>query len=78
MRVMRTRPLIGESSGSRGGLNAFCEMKNRASIVARYILENPVRAGLARTVSEYPFVGSQLCELKDVAREFADLKVGTT
>ena len=26
--------------------------------VARYILENPVRAGLAATVYDYPFVGS--------------------
>ncbi len=26
--------------------------------VARYILENPVRAGLAQTVGEYPFCGS--------------------
>ena len=34
--------------------------------VARYIVENPVRAGLAKTVSEYPFVGSELHELKDL------------
>ena len=34
--------------------------------VARYIIENPVRAGLARTVSEYPFVGSQVYQLKDL------------
>jgi hypothetical protein len=34
--------------------------------VARYIVENPVRAGLAKTVSEYPFVGSQVYELKDL------------
>ena len=27
--------------------------------VARYILENPVRAGLTRTFQEYPFSGSQ-------------------
>ncbi len=26
--------------------------------VARYILENPIRAGLARLVGEYPFAGS--------------------
>ena len=26
--------------------------------VARYILENPIRAGLARSVSEYPYLGS--------------------
>ena len=36
--------------------------------VARYILENPVRAGLARTVEEYPFVGSMVCELHDLLR----------
>jgi REP element-mobilizing transposase RayT len=34
--------------------------------VARYIVENPVRAGLVETVSEYPFVGSQVYELKDL------------
>ena len=34
--------------------------------VARYILENPVRAGLVRQVSEYPFVGSQACSVKDL------------
>jgi hypothetical protein len=34
--------------------------------VARYIVENPVRAGLAKVVSDYPFVGSQVYELKDL------------
>jgi putative transposase len=34
--------------------------------VARYILENPVRAGLADRVIDYPFVGSDVCELKDL------------
>ena len=34
--------------------------------MARYILENPVRAGSARTVEEYPFVGSLVCELRDL------------
>jgi hypothetical protein len=38
----------------------------KAMTTARYILENPVRAGLAKTVSEYPFVGSQVYELKDL------------
>jgi REP element-mobilizing transposase RayT len=36
------------------------------STVARYIVENPVRAGLTKTVLEYPFGGSQICELKDL------------
>lgn len=34
--------------------------------VARYVVENPVRAGLAKTVVEYPFVGSQVYALKDL------------
>ena len=38
----------------------------RALVVARYILENPVRAGLARTVLEYPFVGSTVYEVKEL------------
>ena len=34
--------------------------------VARYVVENPVRAGLVKTVADYPFVGSQVYELKDL------------
>jgi len=30
--------------------------------VARYVLENPIRAGLARELGEYPFAGSGLYE----------------
>jgi putative transposase len=38
----------------------------KVQVVARYILENPVRAGLAKTVLEYPFVGSQVYDLKEL------------
>ena len=34
--------------------------------VVKYILANPVRAGLAATVEEYPFVGSLVYQLKDL------------
>ena len=34
--------------------------------VVKYILGNPVRAGLAATVEEYPFVGSLVYELTDL------------
>ena len=34
--------------------------------VAKYILANPVRAGLAETVEQYPYVGSLMYELKDL------------
>jgi putative transposase len=36
--------------------------------VARYILENPVRAGLARFPTEYPHVGSDVWTLEDLLR----------
>ena len=35
-------------------------------VVARYILENPVKAGLARRVEDYPFVGSLVYKLTDI------------
>ncbi len=35
-------------------------------VAARYIIENPIRAGLAHTVFDYPFVGSQVYQLKDL------------
>ena len=34
--------------------------------VVKYILGNPIRAGLAATVEEYPFVGSLVYQLKDL------------
>ena len=34
--------------------------------VARYILDNPIRAGLVTRVSDYPFVGSFTYDLKDL------------
>jgi putative transposase len=41
-------------------------------VVARYILENPVRAGLAKTVLAYPFVGSQVYDLKELVGTLPD------
>jgi REP element-mobilizing transposase RayT len=32
--------------------------------VARYVLENPVRAGLAREIGEYPHAGSDMYDAK--------------
>jgi len=36
------------------------------TIAARYILENPVRAGLVRSVEQYPFVGSKVYALREL------------
>ena len=34
--------------------------------VARYIVENPIRAGLARSVREYPFIGSSVYTVGEI------------
>jgi putative transposase len=34
--------------------------------VARYILENPVRAKLVGTIKDYPYIGSLVCSLDDL------------
>jgi putative transposase len=36
------------------------------AVVARYILENPVRAGLAERIEGYPFIGSGVFRLTDL------------
>ena len=38
----------------------------KVQVVARYILENPVRAGLAKTVLDYAFLGSQVYDVKEL------------
>jgi REP-associated tyrosine transposase len=35
-------------------------------VVAKYILENPVRAGLVERVEEYPFVGSMVYTVREI------------
>ena len=34
--------------------------------VARYVLENPIRAGMARQLGEYPFAGSDLYDARAI------------
>jgi putative transposase len=36
------------------------------AMVARYIIENPVRAGLVTTPSDYPYVGSDEWSLEEI------------
>jgi hypothetical protein len=35
--------------------------------IAAYILNNPIRAGLCRTLSEYPFLGSDRYTIEELA-----------
>jgi putative transposase len=46
------------------------------SVVARYILENPVRAGLVKAVGEYPFAGSPLYPMSELIASLEDGQSG--
>ncbi len=39
--------------------------------VARYILENPVRAGLVRRILDYPFIGSEVYSVQHILEAVA-------
>ncbi len=41
-------------------------MTKTPSAVARYILENPVRAGLVVQVEDYPYLGSMAVSVRDL------------
>ena len=47
--------------------HVLCDDETTVEVV-KYILANPVRAGLAATVGEYPFVGSVVYQLKDLIK----------
>jgi hypothetical protein len=49
-----------------GGTVCLLRDNEPTFVVARYILENPVRAGLAASVEEYPFVGSSEYTLSEL------------
>ena len=49
---------FGESLWQRYGYERVLRDDETTSAVIRYVLENPLRAGLVASVADYPFVGS--------------------
>lgn len=49
---------FGERLWQRYGYERVLRDDEATLSVARYIIENPIRAGLAKSISDYPFVGS--------------------
>jgi putative transposase len=49
---------FGSRLWQRYGFERVVRDNEQTLTVARYILENPVRAGLVKTIEEYPFSGS--------------------
>ena len=50
----------------RYGFEHILRDDEMTKVVARYILENPVRAGLVNTVEAYAYVGSNVYSLEDL------------
>ncbi len=46
--------------------DSIIKTEGQIGIQVRYILDNPVRKGLARTWEDYPYKGAIGCELKDI------------
>ena len=57
---------FGTKLWQRYGFEHTLRDDEAALSVARYILENPVRAGLVDRVQDYPFCGSRMYRLEDV------------
>jgi len=52
--------IFGGRLWQRYGFDRILRDDERTVVTARYIFENPVRAGLARTARAYPFSGSKV------------------
>jgi putative transposase len=57
---------FGTRLWQRYGFERVLRNSEQTFVVARYILENPVRAGLVATIGEYPFVGSFVYTLPEL------------
>jgi putative transposase len=60
------RKVFGRRLWQRYGFEHVVRDDEMTLVVARYILENPLRAGLVRRVEDYPFVGSEVYRLSDI------------
>lgn len=61
------RRMTGRSLWQSGYYDCVLRSEETAATVCRYILENPVRAGLASAVGDYPFAGSDVFTVEEIA-----------
>ena len=57
---------FGERLWQRYGFERTLRAQESALAVARYILENPIRAGPVERVEEYPFLGSSVYTVDEI------------
>ena len=60
------KALTGRSFWQEESYDHLVRHEGEFEKILSYIEENPVRAGLVRTVLEYPFVGSQTYDIKEI------------
>ena len=58
--------VFGDTLWQRYGFEHVLRDDELSMVVARYIMENPIRAGLAPRVEDYPFAGSLVYSLPDL------------
>ena len=57
---------FGKRLWQRYGYERVLREEDETLTVARYIVENPIRAGLARNVRDYPFIGSSVYTVAEI------------
>jgi putative transposase len=63
----------GEKLWQRYGFEHILRDDELALVVVRYVLENPVRAGLTSDPPEYPLLGSEVYSLEELLEAVADV-----
>jgi hypothetical protein len=56
----------GAAYGRKGYWEKLLRIDDDPRRVVQYVLENPVRANLAKTAGDYPFLGSDVWSLADI------------
>jgi hypothetical protein len=58
--------MFGQRLWQRYGFERTLRSNDATLSVARYIVENPMRAGLVERIHDYPFLGSSVYTLDDI------------
>ena len=58
--------MFGQRLWQRYGFERTLRSNDATLSVARYIVENPIRAGLVERIHDYPFLGSSVYSLDEI------------
>ena len=65
--------VFGDRLWQRYGFERALRNEEETLVVAKYVLRNPVRAGLVRRVEDYPFAGSRVYSTEEILRAASDV-----